>query len=396
MDRAQRTILHVDMDAFFASIEQLDHPEWRGLPVIVGAPPDRRGVVAAASYEARRFGVRSAMPSREAGRLCPHGIFVRPRMRRYEEMSRRAMAIFEGFTPLVEVVSIDEAALDVTGGRRLWGDGEATARRIKAAIRDELGLTASVGVAPNRFLAKLASDLQKPDGLTVVPDDAAGIRAFLAPLPLSRLWGVGEATNRRLREAGLTTIGDVQQAGPDGLAPLVGRATAVWLFELAQGHDDRPVGEPGPERSLSREHTFETDCESPDCVEATLLELADDVGRRTREGGWYAGVARIKIRWAPFRTVLRQQRLDPPACDDFVFRDAARRLWRRSAPEGPVRLIGFGVADLTRQPPPTELFDETAGGRIRRERLSRVVDDINRRYGPGAVGRLSAAPPPDD
>jgi len=392
-----RTILHVDMDAFFASIEQLDHPEWRGRPVIVGAAPDRRGVVAAASYEARAFGVRSAMPSREAGRRCPQAVFVRPRMARYAEMSERVRGILRRFTPVVEPVSIDEAVLDATGTERLWGDGEALARRIQTAIREELGLSASIGVASNRFLAKIASDLHKPGGRVVVPPDPAAVREFLAPLPVGRLWGVGQVTERRLVAAGVRTIGDVQRAGVAGLMPLLGRPTAEWLFALAEGRDDRPVGGPEEERSISREHTFETDCASRAAVEARLLELAADVGRRLREGGWYAGVLRLKVRWAPFRTVTRQRTVWPPLCDDFSLREHARALWCAEPMRQPVRLIGFGAAGLTRQPPSADLLESATGERRRRELVSRAMDELNRRYGLGAVrlagGEDDGSPP---
>lgn len=380
-----RVILHADMDAFFAAVEQLDHPELRGRPVIVGAPPNRRGVVAAASYEARAFGVRSAMPSREAGRRCPHGVFVRPRMERYEELSRRVFAIFERFTPLVEPLSIDEAVLDVTGARHLFGDGPTLARRIKAAVREELGLTVTIGVAPNRFLAKLASELGKPDGLVVVPNDSAEIRAWLAPLPVARLWGVGAATERRLRELGMATIGDVQTVPMDRLIARFGTPTARWLRTLAEGRDDRPVGETAPAQSISRERTFPQDVRDRTRVEAALLELVEDVGRRLREGGWYAGTARLKIRYAPFRTVTRQCPIRPPACDDFTLRAAARRLWQAERQGRAVRLIGFGAERLARTPGEPTLFDDLDARRQRLERLSRVVDELNRRYGPGAV-----------
>ncbi len=384
MSTAPRVILHADMDAFFASVEQLDHPELRGRPVIVGAPPDRRGVVAAASYEARAFGVRSAMPSREAGRRCPHGVFRPPRMERYAEVSRRVFEIFVRFTPLVEPLSIDEAVLDVTGAQHLFGDGPQIARRIKAAVREELGLTVTIGVAPNRFLAKLASELGKPDGLVVVPDGPEAIRAWLAPLPVARLWGVGATTEQRLRTCGIATIGDVQRAPVERLSSLLGAPTALWLRALAEGRDDRPVGETSPEQSLSRERTFPHDVRERAAVEHALMELVADVGRRLREGGWYAGTARLKIRYAPFRTITRQCPLRPPACDDFTLRAAARQLWRAENAGGAVRLVGFGVTRLTRTPGEPLLFDDL-DARRRLERLSRVVDELNRRYGPGAV-----------
>jgi nucleotidyltransferase/DNA polymerase involved in DNA repair len=382
-----RVILHVDMDAFFASVEQRDHPEWRGHPVIVGSPPDRRGVVSAASYEARKFGVHSAMPSREAGRRCPGGIFVAPRMRRYAEVSRQVFRIFERFTPWIEPLSIDEAFLDVTGSVRLHGAGPEIAAKIRAAIRSELALTASVGVADNKFLAKIASDLDKPDGLTLVPDDPAEILAFLAPLPVGRLWGAGKVTEAILTHAGLRTIGDIQRCPPATLATLLGANSAGHLQALAMGLDQRSVETDSEEKSISREHTFDTDCGDREAVEAMLVELTDDVGRRLREAGRRATVARIRLRWKSFRTFTRQKRLDPAVCDDFSLRAAARELFAAESMTEAVRLIGFGVSGLVDEPGSATLFDELPGGLPKRERLSRIMDEINRRYGRGTVRR---------
>lgn len=377
------------MDAFFASVEQRDHPEWRGRPVIVGAAPDRRGVVAAASYEARAFGVRSAMPSREAGRRCPQGIFTPPRMARYAAVSRRVFGILRRFTPLVEPVSIDEAFLDVSGARALFGTGPEIAERIRAAIRAETGLTASVGVAPNKFLAKLASDLRKPDGLTVVPTDPERILRFLAPLPAGRLWGVGPRTEAALARAGWTTIGDLQRAAPDRLAGALGARAAADLQALARGEDERPVETDGEEKSVSREHTFETDVREPAVVEACLCELADDVARRLRRLGKRATVAQLKVRWAGFETRTRRRRLARPCNDDFALRAAARDLLRAQPLERPVRLIGFGVHGLdTADAAEPELFPVEDASRTRHERLSQVMDDLRRRYGPDSVKRL--------
>jgi nucleotidyltransferase/DNA polymerase involved in DNA repair len=383
----KRVILHVDMDAFYASVEQRDRPALRGRPVIVGSPPDRRGVVAASSYEARRFGVHSAMPSREAGRRCPQGVFLPPRMRRYEEVSRQVFHIFERFTPWIQPLSIDEAFLDVTGSLRLHGTGPQIAAKIREAIHRELDLTASVGVASNLFLAKIASDMRKPDGLTVVPDDPVEIRAFLAPLPAGRLWGAGKVTEALLTRAGLRTIGDIQRCPPATLAALVGGHLAGHLHALALGLDDRVVEGGEAEKSISREHTFDEDCADRQAVEERLLELTDDVGWRLREAKRYATTARIRIRWKSFRTISRQRRLDVPRCDDFSLRAAARALFEAERLQEPVRLVGFGVSGLVDGPGPAMLFDDLEGGVGRRERLSRVMDEINRRYGRGAVRR---------
>jgi DNA polymerase-4 len=383
-----RTFLHVDMDAFFAAVEQRDRPELRGRPVVVGAPPDKRGVVAAASYEARRYGIHSAMPSREAGRLCPHAVFLPPDGARYEEVSRQLLRILERFTPWVEPLSIDEAFLDVSGARRLFGTGREIAGRIKGAIRDELGLTASVGVAPNKFLAKLASEMNKPDGLTVVPEDPREIEDFLAPLPVGSLWGVGKVTRGILESAGLRTIGDVQKAKQEQVARLVGGASARHLCALAWGLDDREIEVDGEEKGISREHTFPVDVRDAATIEAVLLDLVDEVGTHLRSAGKYAATVRIKLRWQGFKTLTRQRQARPPACDDFTLRRVAVELFRAIDLVKPVRLIGFGVGNLTRTvEEQMRLFE--AGGRTleRRERLSRTVDSLRRKLGPKAIGR---------
>ncbi|MDD5706989.1 MAG: DNA polymerase IV, partial [Kiritimatiellae bacterium] len=311
-------ILHVDMDAFFAAVEQRDRPELRGLPVIVGAPRDRRGVVSTCSYEARAFGVHSAMPSREAARLCPRGIFLPPDMERYAAVGRQVRKIFERFTPLVEPLSIDEAFLDVTGSRGLFGDGQTIAAMIRAAIRDELHLTASVGVAGNKFLAKLGSELAKPDGLVVAPRERPAILAFLAPLPVGRLWGVGKVLKAQLEQHGYRLIGDLQRAERARLEAQVGRHVAGHLLQLAFGDDPREVETVREELSISREHTYDVDCRNLDDLCRTLRDLADDVGRRLRADGRYATVGRLKLRWGDFRTITRQAPFEVPCRDDIT------------------------------------------------------------------------------
>ncbi len=383
-----RTILHVDMDAFYASIEQRDHPEWKGRPVVVGAPPDRRGVVAACSYEARGFGIHSAMPSRTAAKLCPQAVFVPCDMPRYAAVSRQVFGVVERFSPLVEPLSLDEAFLDVTGARRLFGDGAAIARRLRAAIAAATRLTASVGVAPNKFLAKIASELHKPDGLTVVPSDPAGIREFLAPLPIGRLWGVGRKTQALLGQAGLRTIGDLARQTPAALARLVGRAAADHYSALARGEDDRPVEPEGSRKQVSCEHTFERDCADRAALARVLANCVEDVGRHLREEQRYAGEARLKLRWADFTTITRQRPLPAPSCDDDALHAAARALFGAIRLAAPVRLIGFGVARLADHPPAQpDLFETADGSRARRERLSRTVDDIRRRFGRASLVR---------
>lgn len=388
-----RTFLHVDMDAFYASVEQRDHPEWRGKPVVVGAPPDRRGVVAACSYEARKCGIRSAMPSREAGRLCPHAVFVPPNMQRYAAVSREVFAIFERFTPLIEPLSIDEAFLDVTGARRLFGDGPRIAALIKEAVRRETELTASVGVAPNMFLAKLCSEMGKPDGLKVAPDTDEEIRRFLAPLPVGRLWGVGPVTAQRLQSARLCTIGDLQSASADRLAGLLGTSAARHIRQLAFGHDAREVETDRREKSISREHTFDEDCRDADVLEETLCELVEDVGAQLRAAGLSASVVRLKLRWQGFVTITRQKALPQPVFDDYTLRAEALALFRAEPLAGPVRLIGVGVSRLSAGAGVQLSFlDGDSPGRERREKLSRAVDTVRQRFGSAAIGRARSGP----
>jgi nucleotidyltransferase/DNA polymerase involved in DNA repair len=387
-------ILHVDMDAFYASIEQRDHPEYRGRPVVVGAPADARGVVAACSYEARRFGIHSAMPSREAGRRCPHAVFLPPNMSLYVEVSHQIRAIFERFTPLIEPLSLDEAFLDVTGATTLFGDGPAIARRIRETIHAETQLTASVGVAHNKFLAKLASDMNKPDGLTIVPGDEAGIIAFLAPLPIGRLWGVGKVTQPLLESAGYRTIGDLLKGEPARLASLVGREAAEHFMRLARGEDDRTLELDVEEKSISREYTFDTDCTSRDEVRTVLLDLVDDVGRQLRAAGRYASLARLKLRWKSFETFTRQRPFEHPVCDDFTLRAAAEALFAAEPMNQPVRLVGFGVSrfaeERCRQ---LDLFADQAGpSDEKKERLTRTVDTLRERHGGGTIRRASSLP----
>lgn len=398
LDRAP--ILHVDMDAFFAAIEQRDHPEWRGKPVIVGSPPDRRGVVATASYEARVFGVRSAMPSRTAGRLCPDGIFVRPRMARYREVSGHLRELLDHYTPFVEPMSIDEAFLDVSGVLHRWGEAADLARDLRARIRGELGLTASVGVAPNKFLAKLASDMHKPDGLTLVPLGAEAVRDFLAPLPLARIPGVGQVAVRRLQALGLHTVGDVQASELEALGRSMGWDRARGLIELAFGRDERAVEVEREAKSISAEHTFGEDCESEERIIETLLAQAEEVGRRLRAAGLRGRRGTLKIRTADFQTRTRQQGLVQATASDRDLCRCAVSLYRRTAEGRAVRLVGFGVSGLVpagRRIDQPELFEEgpAEGDPGRQERLDEVLDGLRAKYGVDAVrrGRVEPKPP---
>ena len=389
-----RDILHVDMDAFFAAVEQHDRPELRGRPVVVGAPPDERGVVSTCSYEARVFGVRSAMPSREAFRLCPQAVFLPPDMPRYAAVSRQVFAIFERFTPLVEPVGIDEGFLDVTGSRRLFGEPEAIAASIRAAIRQETGLTASVGVAGNKFLAKLASESNKPDGCTVVPRDRAALLEFLAPLAVGRLWGVGRVMRELLEGHGFRTIGDLQRTSEAALAAVVGRHTAGHLIRLAFGEDERDVETEFEEKSISREFTFPADCRDPGQLRVVLRDLVDDVGRRLRESGKYASVGRLKLRWADFQTLTRQRAFPSPVCDDFTLRRLALELLDAEPLIQPVRLIGFGVSGFTvERQEQLCLFDDPVVRRDRDEALCHTVDRLRSKLGRDQIVRAEAVVP---
>ncbi len=371
-----RQILHIDMDAFFASVEQLDDPGLRGKPVLVGGA-SRRGVVAAASYEAREFGARSAMPMAEALRRCPLAIVVPPRRERYQEASEQVFAIFARYTPLVEGLSIDEAFLDVTGSRSLFGDGEAIARAIKADVKRETGLTASAGVAPCKFAAKIASDMDKPDGLTLAGDDVA---AFLAPLPVERMWGVGPKTAPQLRRLGYATLGDLARAEPATLA----RAIGSWggeIVKLARGDDDRPVIPDREAKSISAESTYDVDLVGRDAVARTLLAHASRVAERLTAEGLAARTVVVKLKYADFTLLTRRMTLPDAASDTRTLHDAALELLGRFPLTGArVRLTGVGAQDLGpasgRQP---SLFaDRTAA---RRREVEAVLLSAKDRFG---------------
>ncbi|MBI2163959.1 MAG: DNA polymerase IV [candidate division NC10 bacterium] len=390
-----RNIIHLDMDAFYASVEQLDHPAYRGRPVVVGADPRAgkgRGVVAACSYEARPFGIRSAMPISRAYRLCPKAIYVRPRMGRYAEMSDRIFAILRDYTDLVEPLSIDEAFLDVTASQRLFGPAEAIGRTLKARIRSELRLVASIGLAPNKFLAKVASDLGKPDGFVVVAPGKE--REFLDPLPIFRLWGVGPKTEARLKRLGLQTIGQIARMPVETLeAMLEGAGRDLW--ELANGMDDREVV-PGQEaKSIGGETTFERDTDDREEIRRTILELSDRVGRRLRREGYLAGGVTLKFRDHLFRTLTRAAILDHPTdVGDDLFREAWKLLQRVSLAGKRVRLLGVTATRLlaAAEPPGGQmsLFRPTADPR---RRLARAVDAIQERFGSDAIARATLIRP---
>jgi DNA polymerase-4 len=390
-----RVILHADMDAFYASIEQRDRPELRGRPVIVGGTSGR-GVVSAASYEARRFGVHSAMPTALARRLCPEGVFLHGSMARYAAESKRIFAVFARYTPVVEGLSLDEAFLDLTGSERLLGPPRAVGERLRAEVRRETGLAVSVGIAPVKMVAKIASDLAKPDGLLEVPSD--GVRAFLDPLPVGRLWGVGPVAEARLRRAGFATVGDVARAP----AARVERTLGAWgldVARLARGEDLREVEAWRDPVSLSEENTFERDVRDRGALEAAILAHAEAVARRLRRSGLRARTVVLKLKLAGrvregprgFPLLTRRTTLAEPSDDGAVLEAAARALLRAERLREPVRLLGVGVTGLV---PAARgqlgLFD---AGRARRERLNRALDALAERYGTRAVVRGAAATP---
>ena len=385
-----RAILHVDMDAFYASVEQRDNPELVGKPVIVGWPGGR-GVVAAASYAVRKFGVRSAMPMGQALRLCPHAICIPPRMQRYREVSETVFAVFHEITPLVQGLSLDEAYLDVTESQALLGEPAAIARRVKETIRARTGLTASVGVATNKLVAKIASDLDKPDGLTVVPDSR--IREALDPLSVRRLPGLGRKLGERVEAAGLRTLGELRAATDAVLWPLFGRDTPR-LRERAAGIDDRPVQPDLEEKSLSAEDTFAQDLADPRTLEVQLSRLADLASERLRARGLMAGRIGVKIRRHDFATFTRQRAIAPPTQDGRTVRNVARELLSRWLAEhggAKLRLLGVVLTDLS---PASQLglFDagqqaRAAGDSARDPRLDSTLDEVRARFGAVALRR---------
>ena len=376
------------MDAFFASVELLYHPEWRGKPVIVGSGPHERGVVSTCSYEARKFGVHSAMPSRTAYEKCPHAIFVRPHMELYEEVSAKAFEVFSHYTPYVEGVSIDEAFLDITGSLHLFKSGgtplpQVLGEALRREIRETCGVTCSVGIAPNRLLAKIGSEQHKPDGLTMMPFEPDEITAFLSPKPISILWGIGKHTEEILRPYNITVCGDLQRLPLAQLSTILGSSSAAaTLQDYAFGRsDDTVYWEPEEEKSVSREHTFDEDESDRRKVRAKLVELVGEVGHRFRTEERWARTARIKIRDYAFNTITRQTSFDSPARDDISVREKALELFDRET-IGSVRLIGFGVTNI--QPTPDasgpSLFPSPEDERRqKRERLSAALDNLRDR-----------------
>ena len=392
----RRWIMHVDMDAFFASVEQLDHPEYKGHPVIVGGLSSR-GVVATASYEARKFGVHSAMPISRAKKLCPHGIYVYPNMARYKEISQIIHKVMEEFTPIIEPLSLDEAFLDVTGITHKFTGPKALGRAIKDRVFEETGLIISAGLAPNKFLAKLASDLDKPDGLVVIPYGKEC--ESLANLPIKRIWGVGPSTERRLKDGGFALIKDVQALSDEKpLVPYVGnQARRIW--ELARGIDERPVEPDRQIQSVGNEETYESDVEDPAVIDLELHYFANRVAKRLRKYGLMGHTVSIKVRYNDFKTVSRQKRLDSATDQERIIYDTSVLLWNKlmrtaplpkfdtsvlDIPLKPIRLLGVTVSGLSTEGlVQDDLF--SIGTDEKDEKLSTVLDSLASKFGEGAI-----------
>lgn len=384
----QRWILHVDMDEFFAAVEKLDNPELRGKPLLIGGDPKGRGVVATASYEARVFGCHSAMPMSQAVRLCPQAIIIHPRGRRYGDVSEQIFDTLHRFSPLVEPLSIDEAFLDVTGCLRLLGEPADIARQIKQAIRDEVGLTASLGVAPNKFLAKLASDLKKPDGLVVIRPDE--IQQVLDPLPVRRLWGCGPAMEKEFARLGIKTIGQVRRMGGETLKRSLG-SSGEHFWRLSQGIDDRAVTPGEQAKSIGQEETFARDVGQIGQLRQVLLGQVEEVARRLRRAGLKARTVSLKIRYGDFTTLSRSATL-PEITDQTqeLWQSAAGLLDAWAAKDfRPLRLLGVSASNLSAQAArQLSLFDSQRDQK--QESLDQAVDAINRKFGRKAVRRAGA------
>jgi len=387
LDAPSQMILHIDMDAFYASVEERDRPGLRGKPMVVGGNPHKRGVVAAANYASRQFGIASAMPTAQAMRLCPHLIVLPPRLAYYAQVAQQIRDIFHRYTPLVEPLSLDEAFLDVTHSRRLFGEPADIGVYIKHDIRRELKLTASVGVAHNKFLAKIASDLRKPDGFLVI--EAARVQAFLDPLPVTRLWGVGKVGSRRLQNLGIHTIGELRARTPALLEDLFG-SWGETLWELAHGRDDRAVVPDHKAKSISHETTFAEDITDVVDLRGWLLDLTRQVAGRLRRNQLRGRTVHVKIRFADFRTITRSHTLAQST-------DATQELWNVGLPlltrnlplhNRGVRLLGFSVSGFDgAEPQQADLFGEPM--KYKQARLDTVSDWIHARFGPAALARAA-------
>lgn len=391
----ERTILHVDMDSFYASVEVLLDPTLRGKPVIVGGSGDR-GVVASCNYEARSYGVHSAMPSMRARRLCPHAVFVHGRYDTYGEYSKRFHEIFRSFTPLVEGISLDEAFLDVSGGRRLFGDGAEIGRAIRRRIGEELGLRCAVGVGRSKFIAKLASKAAKPRPgkpgqpptpgvgvLVVAPDEEL---AFLHPLPVGALWGVGPATQKKLERFGIATVADLAKLPVDTLVGALGKAQGRHLHELAWARDDRPVVPESKPKSIGHEETYATDLHDHEALGREAVRMADAVAHRARRAGMEGRTVTVKVRFHDFHTITRSHTLPAPTATATVLATVAKDLLAGVDPAAGVRLFGVSLSNLIEATDEQLTLDTAVADHTGWDEASRAVDAIRQRFGDAAVG----------
>ena len=383
-----RMIIHIDMDAYYASVEIRDNPGLRGKPVVVGGAASGRGVVSAANYIARKFGVHSAMPAAQAARLCPDAVFVRPRMEHYVAISKQIREIFFRYTSLVEPLSLDEAFLDVSGCTELFGSPTAIARQIKTVLQKELGLTASAGVATNKFLAKVASDLDKPNGLVVV--DADQIQAFLDPLPIRRVWGIGPQTEKRFHAMGVSTVAGIRGLSREQLTRCFG-ANSDHFWRLSRGLDSRPVVCEHEAKSISHENTFAIDIQDPETLRAWLQELLGQVAMRMRRIGIKGKTVKIKVRFADFRTLSRNHTLATPTSSSHEIGIAGREMLDRILREypHPVRLLGAGMMNLSMGAAIQQtLFDTEEKQKL--ARIDETCDELKQKFGQGVVRSASA------
>jgi len=370
--------MHVDMDAFFASVEQLDHEEYRGKPLIVGGIGGR-GVVSTCSYEARKFGVHSAMPTAKAMKLCPQGIFIQGNYPRYAEVSQQIFDIFDHYSPLIEPLSIDEAFLDLTGMERLMDSPRQYALKLKQEIKEKTGIVASVGIAPNKFLAKIASDLEKPDGLVIVNKDH--VQVFLDPLPVRRIWGVGAKTAAVLDRMRVKTVADLRKMSYEELHKTFGDKTAQHLFLLAQGIDERPVAPRGRAKSIGNETTFSEDLQSAEAALEVLLYLSVKVGWRLRQAGFKAKTVQLKLRQSDFSTFTRQKQLFEPSNFDNDIYTVIKELFENLNITRGIRLLGVSTTGFEEMESLSLFHDE------KKDRLYQAIDDINSKYGKLGVTR---------
>ncbi len=383
-----RIILHIDMDAFFAAIEELDHPEYRGKPVVVGADPrggKGRGVVSTCNYEARKYGIHSAMPISQAYRSCPFAIFAPPRMERYVECSRQLFSILNEFTPKVEPISIDEAFLDITGCIRLLGTPEEIARKIKKCINDRLQLTASIGIAPSKFIAKIASDLKKPDGLVIVQPEE--ILEFLHPLPISKMWGVGKKSEVKLKAMGIHTIGDLARLTQDMVMKKFGK-NGINFWMLANGIDDREVELDHTVKSVSLENTFDQDVDDEHIIEKTIFSIADNLSRILRDKNLKGKTVTLKIRLQDFSTFTRAQSYGSFFDSSQVINETSLKLYHNfNRHNKKIRLLGISVSNLNNQ------CDEQLGffdqAKKSDQKIDQVIDLVQHKFGPDLIKKAS-------